>query len=244
MLQLPFMQNYYLHFMELDSKLNKSDAFHSIDLKSYKTNGTKVTIKAQEHINDVIDETKKNNLDLYGLKLYLYVLSKIWLLLLNIIIIYLITFSLFPSLQANISPVNHVIPDNYFVPVFCFLLFPLCKTFGNYLAELLPKPSVNSLIIYSLLRIVFIPFFVFCNFNAQDRNIPVLFHNDYIYILGASLMALTSGHLSSICLMYCPKSVEQKYASIAGMMASFTILFGILLGLTFSLLYPIIVKMN
>ena len=226
--------------MAIDSKLNNREVFHSIDLKSYKTYETNVAVREQNNKNN---ETKENDQDLFGWKLYIYVFSKIWLLLLNIIIIYFITFSLFPSLQANIRPLTHVIEDKYFVPVFCFLLFPLCKTIGNYLAELFPKPSIKSLIIYSLLRIIFIPFFILCNYNAHDRNMPVIIQNDYIYIMGATLMALTSGYLSSACLMYCPPSVEQKYASIAGMMASFTILFGILLGLNFSLIYPIIIKL-
>ena len=224
--------------MRLESDI-KTNGNQTIDLKSYKTyetNGKTNQLPDEKSINTKIEQEPT------GIHIYLHVFKRIWVLLLNIIIIYLITFSLFPSLQANIKPMTHIIDVKYFVPVFCFLLFPLFKTFGNYLAEVFPKPSPKSLIFYSLIRIIFIPFFIFCNFNGNDRTLPVLIQNDYIYIFGAILMALTSGYLSSVCLMYCPSSVEQKYASIAGMMASFTILFGILLGLNFSLIYPIIVR--
>ncbi|XP_054157472.1 equilibrative nucleoside transporter 3-like [Oppia nitens] len=185
----------------------------------------------------------KHQQTLSGYQLYLHVFYQIWPQLLTIIVIYFVTFSIFPSLQANIRPLNQLISDKYFVPVFCFLIFPLFKTIGNSLAEWLPKPSPKFLIVYSLLRLIFIPFFLFCNFFPNDRHLPVLIGNDILYILGAILMSLTSGYLSSLAIMYCPMLVEPRYASIAGMMASFTILFGILLGLNFSLVYPIIINL-
>ncbi|CAG2118134.1 unnamed protein product, partial [Medioppia subpectinata] len=184
-----------------------------------------------------IDKTSKTGVDMY-----LYVFCKIWLLLVNIIVTYFITYSLFPSLQANIKPVGRIIADKYFSPIFCFLLFPVFNTIGNYLAEVSAKPSETLLTVLSLLRLSFIPFFLLCNYYPYDRHMSVLVANDWVYIAGAISMAVTSGYLSSICIMYCPVGVEPRYASLAGMMASFSILFGILLGFTFSLCYPLILR--
>ena len=56
----------------------------------------------------------RDNHNMFGFKKYIYVFHKIWLLLVNIMITYFITYSLFPSLQANIKPLNHIIDDKYF----------------------------------------------------------------------------------------------------------------------------------
>jgi hypothetical protein len=44
-------------------------------------------------------------------------------------------------------------------------------------------------------------------------------------------------------MMYAPKCVEPKYAPTAGMMAALFIILGILAGINFSLVYPMIVKL-
>lgn len=56
-----------------------------------------------------------------------------------------------------------------------------------------------------LLRVVFIPFFMFCNFKPDSRKLPVLFGNDYLYVAGGILMALSNGYLSSLTMMFAPR---------------------------------------
>jgi len=175
----------------------------------------------------------------------MHVFKKIWLQLLNIVLIYFVSLSVFPALIANVKQVNNIIDDKYFAPVFCFLSFNLFATIGNALAQVpkLWKPGPKVLIIFSLLRLLFIPFFLFCNYFPPntDRKLPVYIHSDWIYILGGILMAATSGYLSSLCMMYAPKCVQPKYSSTAGMMAALTIILGILAGINFSLVYPWII---
>lgn len=56
-----------------------------------------------------------------------------------------------------------------------------------------------------VLRAVFIPFFMFCNFKPNERALPVLFGNDYLYCIGGIVMALSSGYFSSLTMMFAPR---------------------------------------
>jgi len=56
-----------------------------------------------------------------------------------------------------------------------------------------------------MLRVVFIPFFMFCNYKPEKRTLPILFGNDYLYCAGGVVMALTSGYFSSLSMMFAPR---------------------------------------
>lgn len=199
--------------------------------KSSKANGFEMKI----HSNEL-------TLELNGWKKYVYVLKKTWLQLLNIILIYLVSLSIFPALQADIKSSNGIINDTYFTPVTCFLSFNFFAMIGNFVAQRVHKPGPKKIIIFVLLRILFIPVFLLCNYIPDERKWPVIITNDWIYLSVGILMALTSGYLSSLCMMYTPKCVPPKYASTAAMMAALIIILGILAGINFSLFYPWIVS--
>ncbi|XP_054157477.1 equilibrative nucleoside transporter 1-like [Oppia nitens] len=208
-------------------------------------------IEANNYINNSNKTNNKNNSnnnikdtdDLKGLALYKHVLFKIWLQLLNIILIYYVSLSLFPALIADIKSMNNTLNEKYFSPVFCFLAFNMFATVGNFIAQRFQRPGPNYVIIFTLLRLLYIPFFLYCNYQPTNvnRSLPVVIKNDWIFIVGVVTMAMSSGYLSSLCMMYAPRCVQPGYASIAGMMAALTIILGILLGINFSLVYPLIV---
>ncbi len=220
------MQNFYIYYNEKDREPEKD----SEKIKS---------------INKSIDHFESQEIEIFGLKRYLHVFRKTWLILLNLIIIYFVSLSIFPAIQANILPLNHVIGVDYFAPVFCFLEFNLISSIGNYIAQKVRRPGPKYLIIFSVLRLLFIPFFLYCNYHPKDQNavrtLPVLIKNDWIYIIGGISMALSSGYLSALCMMYAPKCVHPKYAPTAGMMATIFIILGILAATNFALVYPLIV---
>ena len=66
------------------------------------------------------------------------------------------------------------------------------------------QPGPRWVWIPVLLRALFIPFFMFCNFNPEFRSLPVLILNDYVYIFGGILLAFTSGYYSSLTMMFAP----------------------------------------
>lgn len=68
------------------------------------------------------------------------------------------------------------------------------------------QPSPKYLVYPVVLRVLFIPFFLSCNYQPQvGREIPVLITSDWGYWIGAALMAITSGYFSSVAMMYCPR---------------------------------------
>ncbi|KAH9419244.1 Nucleoside transporter [Dermatophagoides pteronyssinus] len=175
---------------------------------------------------------------------YLQVLRSIWMLLINILLIYVVSLSLFPTVHARIVPKDNIISHVYFSPVFCFLSFNLFATMGNLIAQYIQWPGPRHLIIFSLIRLLFIPFFLYCNYYPGDglhRSLPVIFDHDWMYIIGSITMAVSSGYFSSLCMMYAPKCVPSHLATISGQMAALTILLGILIGINISLIYPYLV---
>lgn len=55
-------------------------------------------------------------------------------------------------------------------------------------------------------------------------------------------MGWSSGYLSSLGMMYAPKCVEAKYSATAGMFAAATLITGIFCGLSFSVVFPSVVR--
>ncbi len=96
-------------------------------------------------------------------------------------------------------------------------------------------PSPKHLHYLVLLRFLFIPFFLACNYLPLERKWAVTFSSDYIYAVGSASMAFTSGYTSALAMMYVPKSVPVRWASTAAMMASAAVIIGILAGVQFSI---------
>ena len=72
--------------------------------------------------------------------------------------------------------------DEYFTPVGCFLLFNVGSYFGIVLSSFCKWPDASRsgsiiLLNFSIARLVFIPFFIFCNiepFNRKVTNVSIL----------------------------------------------------------------------
>uniref|UniRef100_T1K2R5 Equilibrative nucleoside transporter 1 n=1 Tax=Tetranychus urticae TaxID=32264 RepID=T1K2R5_TETUR len=202
---------YFNHFQNLDSSANDS-------------------IITSDNNNESTGTTESNA----------QAILKIWKIILlpslNIFMLFFVSLSLFPGVLTALKPVNNLMPEKYFSPIVCFLLFNLFSVFGNIIAR--PIDQINyhpvRLTIPIVGRLLFIPFFMLCNSDPEKRQIAVYFDNDYYPIVGTIGLALTQGYYTSKAQIYLPKCVDPKYASVAGMVASFMIMIGILAGITFS----------
>ncbi|KAJ8937005.1 hypothetical protein NQ314_012087 [Rhamnusium bicolor] len=69
------------------------------------------------------------------------------------------------------------------------------------------KPSPKYLWIPVTLRVLYIPFYLLCNYQVEGvtRVLPVVVNNDWVYWIVAVTMALTSGYCSSLGMMYTPR---------------------------------------
>ena len=186
-------------------------------------------------------ETKEDCRPKFDYQTYLIVLKKTWVMLFNIFFTYVVTLGLFPALLAQIKSTSSL-DGQYFSVVWCFLSFNLFAMIGNISLDFLPNLIQGKRVwIFVILRIIFIPFFVFCNVKADTRTADVWFHNDAFYIIGVVLLAVTHGYISSLAIVLVPKIVETRHASIAGMMSSFTVMLGIAIGISSSFLVANIV---
>ena len=158
-------------------------------------------------------------------------LRAIWPMCLNTFLVFFVSLSMFPSVLSAVKQTGHLIPNDYFMAFACFLLFNLFAMIGNYGSEYLPKIPRQVLWMPILMRFAFIPAFLFCNYEPEKRKYPVLIANDFVFMLLVVLHGFTSGWFSSLSMMYTPKTVDSKYKSIAGMVSSFCLIMGIMVGI-------------
>nr|CAD7411701.1 unnamed protein product [Timema poppensis] len=165
----------------------------------------------------------------------------------NVFFTFFVTLSIFPAVQADInrSDPNFFVSDELYVSVTCFLTFNICALIGSILSTLGSWPSPKYLVIPVVMRVLFIPFFLVCNYHPRklERKFPILVENDWVYWSGAAAMAVSSGYYSSVAMMYCPGSVEPQYASTAGMFGAASLISGIFGGIMFTLLMPKLVTL-
>ncbi|XP_044594180.1 equilibrative nucleoside transporter 1 isoform X2 [Cotesia glomerata] len=168
--------------------------------------------------------------------------------LFNIFFVFFVTLSLFPAVQSNIkaSDENFIVSEKYYMSVMCFVTFNVTAMIGSLLASHVQWPKKEWLVIPVVLRVLFIPLFLLCNYQpvAFTRTMPVLITNDWIYFVIAVVMGVSSGYLSSLGMMYCPSTVDSRYASTAGMFGAAFLITGIFTGVLTAIVMPYIVSMR
>ena len=149
---------------------------------------------------------------------YMYILKHCGAQCFNVFLTFFVTLTLFPAILSTINQSGSTFSEKYFTPVFCFLNFNLFAMIGNLLPNYFIYPKPKYLWVPVCLRLLFIPFFLFCNFKPNTYG--VYFANDWFFIIGTLLMGLTHGHLSSLGMMYASKTVEEQHSPIAGMLSA------------------------
>lgn len=125
----------------------------------------------------------------------------------NVYLTFFVTLSLFPSILSTTDQNNKTFfSPKYFTSVFCFLNFNFFAMVGNILPNFIKFPSSKRLWIPVCLRLLFIPFFLFCNY--KNSVYPVYFVNDCWFIIGVVLLGLSHGYLSSLGMMFAPETVS------------------------------------
>ncbi|XP_076069508.1 equilibrative nucleoside transporter 2 isoform X2 [Oratosquilla oratoria] len=159
--------------------------------------------------------------------------------LFNVFMVFFVTLAVFPAVLADIcrTDENFILSSNYFQAVTCYLTFNLFAMLGNMLPALFTWPGPRFLCIPVLLRLFFIPAFIFCNFVPKNvvRIMPVFITSDWGYWVLSVFLGITSGYYSSLAMMYCPRTVEPEYAPVAGMMGAASLITGIFAGINFQI---------
>lgn len=170
---------------------------------------------------------------------FLHIFNKIKIHAISVTIVFLVTLSVFPAIAALVQSTDIDQGGDwnvkYFIPVGCFLIFNVGDYVGRTLAGWfhLPKSRVPLVLILSLVRIVFIPLFLFCNANPKKYTYT-LFNHDAWYLLFMMLLSVSGGYLASQAMIHGPKDVEMEHQEAAGSMMAFFLGLGLMLGAALS----------
>ena len=140
---------------------------------------------------------------------------------------FVVTLAVYPAITSLIKSTNagsgNPWNDIYFTPVECILLYNVCYYVGCITAILCPFPTHETrgggyiILSVSLVRVIFIPFFIFCNASPNNRVMSsVLIHSDAVYGVGMVLFAWSGSHFGTLCMMFGPKLLpDPQQQSIA-----------------------------
>lgn len=165
------------------------------------------------------------------------VVKKIKIQLINIFLTMFISLSLFPNILVKIKPVFFT-DERSFILFSCFLTFNLGTLVGSVLPRFF-KISHQKLIYFVLLRLLFIPLFLICNYVPEiGTNKYVMIQSDVVFTILVFMLAITSGLLSSFSLSNINTIVSSKDAAIAGSFGAAILITGIMSGIAFSYVFP------
>lgn len=191
---------------------------------------------------------KKAGIDVDGRPPFWKIFKQAFPQLFNVFFTFFITLAVFPAVHSDIkrSSPDFVVGDELYVSITCFLTFNLFAMLGSLTTSWVTWPKPKHLVWPVVLRAVFLPLFLFCNYRPLgiERLLPIYINDDWVYWGIAVLMAYSSGYLSSLGMMYAPQSVESHHAVTAGMFAAAMLITGIFSGILFSMVFPLIVRTN
>ncbi|KAJ1372344.1 hypothetical protein KIN20_034480 [Parelaphostrongylus tenuis] len=169
-----------------------------------------------------------------------------WQQFLSVFLVFFVTLAVFPAVLVGIvphkkgEPWNGIFARDLYAGFTTFLNFNLMAAIGSTTANFIQIPGPKTLLIHTAARLLFIPYFMLCNYNVDDRVMPVFFQNEWFFIIGNTIMAFTSGYYSSLAMMYAPRVVPESLSKTAGMAAALFLVAGIMVGVSFS---PVITAM-
>ena len=94
------------------------------------------------------------------------------------------------------------------------------------------------LVLFAVLRFIFIPLLLLCNLSPDDRKVTqVLIESDVFFLIIHALMSVSSGYMVTIAMINAPLMVEDKDKSVVGSLMVFMLVFGLLSGAALSFLW-------
>ncbi|KAI9293879.1 hypothetical protein K502DRAFT_366318 [Neoconidiobolus thromboides FSU 785] len=165
--------------------------------------------------------------------------KKVWILAISVMLVFLVTLSIFPSITAAIKtsqPDSSLVYKSLFVSIH-FVVYNVGDLVGRLILGvniLRPKRSYIILLL-SLLRFIF--FFLFLTNNIDLGNEVLnsklyhLFNNDSLYFFFIFIFAVSSGYLGSGSMVLAPSLVENpELISHVGNVMAFSLTMGLALG--------------
>ncbi|XP_056870988.1 equilibrative nucleoside transporter 4 isoform X2 [Takifugu flavidus] len=206
------------------------------DVTTEEGNGGTGTSVAEEGLEDVVGgiyvrfdapkaKIKKSWPSIRDMILHRYVVSRvIWAYMLSIAITYSITLCLFPGLESEIR--NETMGE--WLPILIMATFNMSDFVGKILAALPYDWSGGRLLLFSCLRVVFIPLFVMCVYPADA---PTLSHPAWPCFFSL-LMGVTNGYFGSVPMIQAAGKVPPEQRELAGNTMTVSYMSGLMVGST------------
>ena len=214
--------------------LYKNEYFLSVlknigEIKSDDINDNLIENKTEEELKEINanENIEKNNDESENKHGMLYLIIKIFDINLLVILCFVITIGLFPSVSIRPNLFGMSIGWKINTIIFLFNLF---DTFGRKLLACVKKPSKLLLYIVSILRLAF--FFTFPGLIYLEKyniiNNPNII--GILSVINVSLMALSSGFVLNLSLSLAPEQVENNLKAKAGSCISLCLSIGLFCG--------------
>ncbi|XP_062338626.1 equilibrative nucleoside transporter 4 isoform X2 [Osmerus eperlanus] len=155
--------------------------------------------------------------------LHRYVVARvIWAYMLSIAVTYSITLCLFPGLESEIR--NTTLGE--WLPILIMATFNMADFVGKILAALPYDWPGLRLLLFSCLRVVFIPLFVMC---VYPSSAPALAHPAWPCLF-SMLMGVTNGYFGSVPMIQAAGKVPPDQRELAGNTMTVSYMTGLMLG--------------
>ncbi|XP_012991465.1 equilibrative nucleoside transporter 4 isoform X3 [Esox lucius] len=169
------------------------------------------------------DKIRRSWPRLQDMFLHRYVVTRvIWAYMLSIAVTYSITLCLFPGLVSEIR--NPTLGE--WLPILIMATFNMADFVGKILAALPYEWSGGSLLLFSCLRVVFIPLLVMCVYPSSAPTLP---HPAWPCIFSL-LMGVTSGYFGSVPMIQAAGRVPPEQRELAGNTMTVSYMSGLMLG--------------
>ncbi|MFT7798034.1 equilibrative nucleoside transporter 4-like isoform X2 [Arapaima gigas] len=155
--------------------------------------------------------------------LHRYVVSRvIWTYMLSIAVTYFITLCLFPGLESEIR--NATLGD--WLPILIMAIFNMSDFVGKILAAVPYDWKGSRLLLFSCVRVVFIPLFIMCVYPVQK---PTLSHPAWPCLFSL-LMGISNGYFGSVPMILAARKVVPEQRELAGNTMTVSYMTGLMLG--------------
>ncbi|XP_045569362.1 equilibrative nucleoside transporter 4 isoform X2 [Salmo salar] len=169
------------------------------------------------------DKIRRSWPGLQDMFLHRYIVARvIWAYMLSIAVTYSITLCLFPGLESEIR--NPTLGE--WLPILIMATFNMADFVGKILAALPYEWTGVYLLLFSCLRVVFIPLLVMCVYPSST---PTLSHPVWPCLFSL-LMGVTNGYFGSVPMIQAAGKVPPEQRELAGNTMTVSYMTGLMLG--------------
>ena len=154
------------------------------------------------------------------------IILEIWPFISAIIIVYLVTLTIFPGIESEI----HSCRFGDWFPIILMAIFNLTDFFGKLMSTLFFRINHRYLLLIAFGRFILIPLFVWSILSHQQNEEQPFFANAFWPISFTILLGITNGVFGSLPMILAPFKVNEQWREITGNLMTFSYIIGLTAG--------------